>query len=820
MEAATGTVASPGLDPAGRRLYQLPRRAEGLELLGEMPGSGYRQAPALARRHDGQVIKLTGLLYQLIDCIDGRRDYDELATELTRRNGKRASASDVRYLVEQKLRPLGVLRDSDGAQPVVRKANPLLALRLRAILSKPELTRMLTAPFAWLFAPVIVVPVLAGFALLCWWLFTDKGLSSPLHQAFYDPPMILAVWALLILSAAFHELGHASACRYGGARPGVMGAGIYLAWPVFYTEVSDAYRLNRRGRLRVDLGGLYFNAIFALVTAGVSALTGTDAILLVIAIMLAQMVRQLAPFIRADGYHIVADLTGVPDLFAHIKPTLLGLLPWRGDRRRQSRLKPWARVLVTGWVLLIVPFLAGMLVYLVLVLPRLAATAWDSMSLEWAAAQASWGDGDFAAMVVSIVSAGLVALPVLGITYMLGRLARRTTRRMWAATAERPMLRTQSLVAAVGLVGLIAWAWWPSDRYQPIRADEPGVVPAVTPAATASAPTLQLVGAAVPAPATPVPPAPDSGPRLQTPAEAPRTPVPAPRSRTSPSRATSTQALPGSTPESAWPFPFDPPDPPGPGDNQALAVNTQDNSTVLDLVTSLLVATSGDPVDESNEAYALASCQACTTVAVAFQVILIVGYVDEIAPLNAAVAVNYECESCTTAAFAYQLLMSLPAAPSPELLQQLSVILQGLQVLESNHDSLTLDQIYLALEQVEHDVLTSVANSGGTNATPDSPENTAGSATPIADGQDQADAPSAPIPAPSEPAASAPTATAPDAAAPPDGQTTTTDAAAPACDTSTDPQCTSAPACDTSTDPQCTSSTETTTTTPTPAPAP
>ncbi|MET3350527.1 UNVERIFIED_ORG: hypothetical protein ABID57_002219 [Arthrobacter sp. UYEF1] len=39
------------------------------------------------------------------------------------------------------------------------------------------------------------------------------------------------------------------------------------------------------------------------------------------------MIRQLLPLVRFDSYHILADATGVPDLFQRIKPTLLGLLP-------------------------------------------------------------------------------------------------------------------------------------------------------------------------------------------------------------------------------------------------------------------------------------------------------------------------------------------------------------------------------------------------------------------------------------------------------------------------------------------------------------
>ena len=45
----------------------------------------------------------------------------------------------------------------DGSQPEVKKSNPLLALRFKYAVSDPEQTRRLTAPFARLFHPVLVV---------------------------------------------------------------------------------------------------------------------------------------------------------------------------------------------------------------------------------------------------------------------------------------------------------------------------------------------------------------------------------------------------------------------------------------------------------------------------------------------------------------------------------------------------------------------------------------------------------------------------------------------------------------------------------------
>ncbi len=106
------------------------------------------------------------------------------------------------------------------------------------------------------------------------------------------------------------ELGHAAACKYGGATPGGMGMGLYLVWPAFYTDVTDTYRLPKRARLRVDLAGLYFNALISVLTMVAWLIFRVDALLLLVALQILQMVKQLSPVIRADGYHI---LSGSPD---------------------------------------------------------------------------------------------------------------------------------------------------------------------------------------------------------------------------------------------------------------------------------------------------------------------------------------------------------------------------------------------------------------------------------------------------------------------------------------------------------------------------
>src|SRR5690349_19085251 len=265
-----------GSTPGAPATTGAPARADGVQLLGEQPGSGYRVAPALVQRSDGQVLQLTPLLYAVLAAVDGARSFDEIAAVVSKAVQRDVRGDDIETLVDKQLRPLGLMQLADGSQPDVRKANPLLALRFRYVVSDPDRTRRLTRPFAVLFNPVLVVLGTLAFAAVAYWVLFYKGLASAAHEAFASPGMLLAVFAITVVSAGFHEFGHAAALRRGGGTPGAMGAGLYLVWPAFYTDVTDSYRLGRGARLRTDLGGLYFHALVALGMFGVWAWVRLD----------------------------------------------------------------------------------------------------------------------------------------------------------------------------------------------------------------------------------------------------------------------------------------------------------------------------------------------------------------------------------------------------------------------------------------------------------------------------------------------------------------------------------------------------------------
>jgi putative peptide zinc metalloprotease protein len=464
-------------DPAAANADgRTPKLAEGIELIGEYTDSGYKDPPSIARRSDGQVIQLPKLLYAIAERADGRRSYEDIAEQVTEEVGRGVSGDNVRFLVDEKLRPLGVLAQADGSTPKLQKADPLLGLKFRAALVPEGVVRALTTFFYPVFYPPVIVAALAGLVAFDVWFFFVHGVAQSARELVYNPLLLLMVFGLVVLATALHEIGHATATRYGGAKPGVMGAGIYIVWPAFYTDVTDAYRLDRRGRLRTDLGGVYFNVLFVLGVAGVYFATGFEPILVLAIIQHFQIFQQLLPFLRLDGYYILSDLTGVPDLFTRIKPTLQSILPGREKDESVEELKPWVRVTVTTWVLALVPVLFLIFGFIVVNAPRIFATAWDSFFVHLDEAGVAFGDGQTLNGMVSSLQLGALVLPALGIAYSSTFAGGRAVAGGWRWSRDRPGRRLVFVLTVAALVAGVGALWWPNGDYRPVQPNERGTI--------------------------------------------------------------------------------------------------------------------------------------------------------------------------------------------------------------------------------------------------------------------------------------------------------------------------------------------------------
>lgn len=398
-----------------------PRLAHGVTLPGEFQGSGARESGYLLRRADGTMFLLSTIPFTLAEEIDGEKNLDDLAEALTRRLGRHVHADGVAYLIEHKLLPIGAVSD----QSVDRRVpTPVLDLAARAGVIPPAVVRWIARRLDFLFRPPIVATVLLGAASVLTGILLGPGFGTGSEQLLSRPASLLMVVSLTLLSALFHEFGHASASSYGGAEPGVIGVGIYVVWPVLYTDTTEAYRLSRGSRIRTDLGGIYFNLILTCVFGLAQMFTGQAVWGAAALIQIMLILYQFLPFIRLDGYYLMTDLTGVPDLFAHMRPALMSMAPRAAASQRVLDLKPGVRLIVTAWALSAALALGWFLTRLAFGVPKFLHTATDQGTALWGRMSAALLGGDLLDGAATFLVLTLMAIQVLGLLILSGRILR------------------------------------------------------------------------------------------------------------------------------------------------------------------------------------------------------------------------------------------------------------------------------------------------------------------------------------------------------------------------------------------------------------
>jgi putative peptide zinc metalloprotease protein len=414
------------------RAANLPRLATGVALVGQLQEAGFNERQWLLQRN-GQFIQVTELLYRIAEQLDGKRTLDEIATAVSESSDWVVSAEQIGKLLQTGFIPLGLLAGHERpvAVPGRQERSPL-RVNMRMKMLSPRFIDPITRVLQHLYRPWVMLLLMTVIIGAHEWLYLRKGVGAGLLDVFTRPGLLLVTIGVMVLAGIFHEFGHASALRYGGGKVRGMGAGLYLIYPAFFTDVTDSYRLGRWARVRTDLGGFYFYLIFALGLIGLYWLTGKEFLLLVVLLINIDIVYQLLPFVRLDGYWAFADLTGIPDPLSQMGPFLRSIKPGAaGAGSRLPQLKPWVKrafVIYTG---LTIPVLALLLFLMVTRLPMVLGRLWSSLQEQARTLATAYNSGDLLALAATALQMLILALLGLGITYVVYTLARRPLIALW-----------------------------------------------------------------------------------------------------------------------------------------------------------------------------------------------------------------------------------------------------------------------------------------------------------------------------------------------------------------------------------------------------
>lgn len=206
------------------------------------------------------------------------------------------------------------------AEAIGRYIDPLLGeqevkrsfLYQRELLSAQHIDRF-SNRFAFLFQLPVMLPVLVLAIVADTWFLsaTPDLLEFNNHMNLYTA---LGILLFMLGSSFIHEMGHASACKHFGVKHGGIGFGLYLNFPVLYTDVSDVWELNRSQRCVVNLAGVYFQCFCLILLLTLYAITGNDIVRYLVLSLNFGFLMTLNPFFRFDGYWLASDLLGVPNL--------------------------------------------------------------------------------------------------------------------------------------------------------------------------------------------------------------------------------------------------------------------------------------------------------------------------------------------------------------------------------------------------------------------------------------------------------------------------------------------------------------------------
>lgn len=274
----------------------------------------------------GQYYEASPAIAELVETLQRHATEEEAIAAYTEKKAGKYTPEQVRLIIDKFITPLFT------PKPPKRSF-----LYEKELFSAAAVDRFSDA-FRFLFNRWYMLAVFLVAAALDAWFF----LRTPDLLLFNNKVniyLVVGLFVFMLASSFFHELGHASACKHFGVRHGGIGFGLYLNFPVLYTDVTEVWKLDRTQRCVVNLAGVYFQSYWLIILLSVFLLTGNDIVRYLILVMNLGFVMTLNPFFKFDGYWLASDLLGVPNLRQR-SLELLGYI-WKKLRKEPEGKRPY-----------------------------------------------------------------------------------------------------------------------------------------------------------------------------------------------------------------------------------------------------------------------------------------------------------------------------------------------------------------------------------------------------------------------------------------------------------------------------------------------
>jgi putative peptide zinc metalloprotease protein len=393
----------------------------------------------------GKRFMVASKLADVIMQLQQQQSVEEAAQALSELWQREVTPSLLRSIIEQQIVARGMAYEAGQPPPVIMSVAQRKAEQRRV----PLLDRLLSSQFRWRVLPPKAVKFICAPMAVCyerfsivlavlmiiatrWMLYTsvDRHFVRQVMVEF-TPHEYLASLSLLIIVVLVHEFGHAAAQLRYGLPAGAIGFQLYHYVPAFYANVDASWKLKPARRMLVDIGGIYFQSLAASILFLLYLQTNFVPLLTTVIASDFLSVVAINPFLRFDGYWLLADALGVPNLKDLSKKLLARcwyFLRGRSDGPKTPALGRTRSTFIVVYALLRYCFWMSLLALLIWRARHIFDAAWGMLDKLLAMEREGLRTGNVALIAASLIRLVLFSLLVLAPCTVLGSMVLRGVR--------------------------------------------------------------------------------------------------------------------------------------------------------------------------------------------------------------------------------------------------------------------------------------------------------------------------------------------------------------------------------------------------------
>lgn len=250
--------------------------------------------------------------YNIVKLIDGNRNIEQLTKDVSNTMIRKVEEEEVTYIVEEFLIKRGILENTVDKLKS-RSSSSYMWLKIPLIKSEViEKFKLLE----YLYYKKIAIPIIifSTFSIIISCICLLKSGITFINIKNTKKTIYFAFLISIYFSTIFHEFGHAAASMYYNIKPGNIGFTIYFIYPCFFADVSETWKLKKAQRAIVDIGGIYFQYIYYAIFSFFGVIFNNNLLILISLFGLITCLSTFNPFIKMDGYWMISDIIGIPNL--------------------------------------------------------------------------------------------------------------------------------------------------------------------------------------------------------------------------------------------------------------------------------------------------------------------------------------------------------------------------------------------------------------------------------------------------------------------------------------------------------------------------